>query len=324
MSDILVTGGAGYVGSHVVYELLKENYKVVTIDNLQKGHKESVLGGEFILGDLADSELLDEIFDNYSIDAVVHMAADSLVGESMEKPDKYYKNNVINGLNLLEAMRRHNVSNFVFSSTAAVYGDPEEMPITESCPKAPTSVYGHSKLVFEEMLLNYERAYGIRSISLRYFNAAGADLSGKIGENHDPETHLIPIVLQAALGVRDKVDIYGTDYDTRDGTCIRDYIHVTDLAKAHILTLEALKSGAKSCSYNLGNERGTSVKEVIDMCRKVTGKDIVADPAPRRPGDPSVLVASSARIKEELGWNPRYGDIETIVESAWKWHKGTI
>lgn len=318
--SILITGGAGYIGSHVVKELLGLSYDVIVIDNLQKGHRESVLGGRFVVGDLADKDLLDEIFSENKIDAVMHFAADSLVGESMTNPTKYYTNNVVNGLNLLEAMRRYGVNKMVFSSTAAVYGDPEEIPITEDCPKNPTSVYGHSKLVFEDILMNYEKAYGICSISLRYFNAAGADLSGAIGEKHEPETHLIPIVLQVALGLREHVEIYGTDYDTPDGTCIRDYIHVTDLADAHILALNALRDGAESRAYNLGNEKGFSVKEVIEMCRKVTKKNIPVVNAPRRPGDPAVLVASSKRIREDLGWEPRYGDLETIVESAWKWH----
>jgi UDP-glucose 4-epimerase len=318
--SILITGGAGYIGSHVLKELLDMSFDAVVIDNLQKGHRESLLGGMFVFGDLADTDLLDEVFSTNNIEAVMHFAADSLVGESMMNPAKYYSNNVVNGLNLLEAMRKHGVDKIVFSSTAAVYGDPSETPITEDCPRNPTSVYGHSKLMFEDILKNYERAYGICSVSLRYFNAAGADLSGVIGEKHNPETHLIPIVLQVALGLRDHVDIYGTNYDTPDGTCIRDYIHVTDLAKAHILALTALKDGIKSCVYNLGNEKGFSVKEVIEMCHKVTKKDIPAVNAERRPGDPAILVASSKRIHEDLRWEPRYGDLETIVESAWKWH----
>lgn len=320
--NILVTGGAGYVGSHVVEELLKiRQHKIVVLDNLQKGHRESLLGGEFIKGDLADTNLLDQIFAKHGIEAVVHMAADSLVGESVEHPDKYFNNNVTNGLNLLNAMVRYDARYIVFSSTAAVYGEPIETPITEEHPQVPTNPYGESKLFFERIMARYDRAYGLKAISLRYFNAAGASPSGAIGEDHRPESHLIPIILQVALGVRDKVIIFGTDYDTSDGTCVRDYIHVTDLAKAHLLALDALAGGAESNVYNLGNGEGFSVREVIDMVEKVVGKPITHSEGARRAGDPAVLVASSHKIMRELGWQPEYHDLETIVQTAWDWHR---
>ena len=320
--NILVTGGAGYVGSHVVEELLKTgDHRVVILDNLQKGHRESLLGGEFIEGDLADTSLLYRIFAQHDIEAVVHMAADSLVGESVQHPDKYFHNNVTNGLNLLNAMVRHSARYIVFSSTAAVYGEPIATPITEEHPQAPTNPYGESKLFFERIMARYDHAYGLRHISLRYFNAAGASPSGKIGEDHRPETHLIPIILEVALGQREHVTICGTDYDTPDGTCVRDYIHVGDLAAAHLLALEALAEGAESSVYNLGNGEGFSVREVIDMVEKVVGKPIAREEGERRPGDPAVLVASSQRIIQELGWRPKYHDLETIVETAWFWHK---
>lgn len=319
--NILVTGGAGYIGSHVVKELLETEHQVITYDNLQKGHQDAVLGGEFVKGDLADKELLAETFVKYDVDAVIHLAADSLVGESMEKPSKYYHNNTINSLNLLEVMLEHDVKNIVFSSTAAVYGEVEEVPITEDLAKEPTNVYGRSKLFFEKMMQDYDQAYGLKFVSLRYFNASGADESGEIGEDHTPETHLIPIVLQKALGQRDKLAIFGTDYPTRDGTCIRDYIHVTDLAQAHILAVEALAEGKDSAIYNLGNGDGYSVKEVIDTASKVVGEEIEAVEGERRAGDPATLIASSEKIQAELGWEPKYGDLETIIATAWQWHK---
>ena len=256
------------------------------------------------------------------IQGVIHLAADSLVGESMEKPGKYYRNNVANGLNLLEAMVKNGVKYIVFSSTAAVYGEPEEVPITESHPTHPENTYGESKLFFEKIMKRYDQIHGLKYVSLRYFNAAGADLSGQIGEAHDPETHLIPIVLEKALGIRDKLYIFGTDYPTKDGTCIRDYIHVEDLAAAHILAIEGLAAGLESRIYNLGNGEGYSVKEVIEVAEEVTGKKIEADIRERRAGDPAVLVASSEKIKKELGWQPLYPDLKTIIESAWRWHQG--
>lgn len=322
MKNILVTGGAGYIGSHIGKKLAEAGYNVIVLDNLSKGHREAVLKGKLIVGDLADMDLLDRIMKEEEIEGVIHLAADSLVGESMEKPGKYYRNNVANGLNLLEAMVNNGVKYIVFSSTAAVYGEPEEIPITEEHPTNPENTYGESKLFFEKMLKRYDEIHGLKYVSLRYFNAAGADLSGQIGEAHDPETHLIPIVLQKALGIRDKLYIFGDDYPTKDGTCIRDYIHVEDLADAHILAVEALAEGMESRVYNLGNGEGYSVKEVIEVAEEVVGKEIDAEIAERRPGDPAVLVASSDKIKRELGWKPLYPDLRTIIESAWRWHKG--
>ena len=322
MKNILVTGGAGYIGSHIGKKLAEAGYNVIVLDNLSKGHREAVLKGKLIVGDLADMDLLDRIMKEEEIEGVIHLAADSLVGESMEKPGKYYRNNVANGLNLLEAMVNNGVKYIVFSSTAAVYGEPEEIPITEEHPTNPENTYGESKLFFEKMLKRYDEIHGLKYVSLRYFNAAGADLSGQIGEAHDPETHLIPIVLQKALGIREKLYIFGDDYPTKDGTCIRDYIHVEDLADAHILAVEALVKGMESRVYNLGNGEGYSVKEVIEVAEEVVGKEIDAEIAERRPGDPAVLVASSDKIKRELGWKPLYPDLRTIIESAWRWHKG--
>ncbi len=319
--NILVTGGAGYVGSHVVKELLETDQRVITVDNLNKGHREAVLGGEFYHCDLADYQELHKIFSRHEIEAVIHLAADSLVGESVETPHKYYQNNLAAGLNLLEVMLEFSVKKLVFSSTAAVYGEPRNIPIQESDPGEPTNPYGRSKLFYEKILGDYDRAYELKFISLRYFNAAGADTSGQIGEDHDPETHLIPLVLQTALGRRQQLEIYGTDYDTRDGTCIRDYIHITDLARAHILAVEDLEKRDESSIYNLGSGDGFSVREVIDTARKVTGREIPAVPAEKRPGDPPVLIASSEKIREELGWQRCYDDLETIITTAWKWHK---
>ncbi len=317
---VMVTGGAGYIGSHVVKALLGSGYEVLVLDNLDKGHREAVVGGDFIEGDLADKELLDDIFSGHDIEGVIHLAAHSLVGESMEDPGKYYDNNVSRGLNLLEAMINNEVEYMVFSSTAAVYGEPEEIPITEEHPLQPTSVYGESKLFYEKILKRYDQIHGLQYTSLRYFNAAGADPRGEIGEAHEPETHLIPIVLQTVLGKRDELYIFGDDYPTRDGTCIRDYIHVNDLARCHILALEALIEGMPSRIYNLGNGEGYSVREVIKTAEKVTGQKIDAKIGKRRPGDPAALVASAEKAKEELDWKPEYPDLESIIESAWNWH----
>lgn len=319
--NILVTGGAGYIGSHVLKILLKAEHNVVTIDNLQKGHKEAVTGGEFIKGDLADRDLLNKIISENDIEAVIHLAADSLVGESMEDPGKYYQNNVANGLNLLEAVVNNNVQYIVFSSTAAVYGEPKKIPIRENHPTNPTNTYGESKLFFEKILKRYNDIYNLKYISLRYFNAAGADLDTEIGEAHNPETHLIPLVLQAALGIRDKIYIFGDDYSTRDGSCIRDYIHVNDLADAHLLAVEALLAGNESSIYNLGNGEGYSVKEVIDTVKEVTGRDFKVEVSKRRDGDPAVLIASSEKIIDELNWQPKYPELEKIISTAWNWHK---
>ena len=319
--NILVTGGAGYIGSHVLKALLKEGHQVITLDNLQKGYKEAVTGGKFIEGDLADEKLLNKIMKEDEIEGVIHLAADSLVGESMEKPGKYYMNNFANGINLLEAMINNDVKNIVFSSTAAVYGEPDEIPIKENNKTEPTSTYGESKLFFEKALKRYDDTYGLKYASLRYFNAAGADPEGEIGEAHDPETHLIPIVLQTALGIRDKIYIFGDDYPTNDGSCIRDYIHVNDLAAAHVLALEALAEGKESSIYNLGNGEGYSVKEVIDTVKEVTGRDFEVEVSERRAGDPAVLIASSDKIQKELDWQPKYTELEKIISTAWQWHK---
>lgn len=320
--SILVCGGAGYIGSHTVYELIKQGYQVVVIDNLQTGHKEVVHSEAiFYQGDMRDAKFLDEVFSKEKIDAVIHFAANSLVGESMTDPYKYYENNVYGTLKLLEAMRNHNVKRIVFSSTAAVYGEPKNIPILETDPTEPTNAYGETKLAMEKMFKWFDKAHGIKYISLRYFNVAGADISGEIGEDHNPETHLIPLVLQVPLNKREYISIYGDDYDTPDGTCIRDYIHVTDLANAHILALERLLNGSDSDVFNLGNGQGFSVKEIIEAARKVTGHPIPAKVVARRPGDPARLVASNKKAIEVLGWKIQYPNIEDIIASAWKFHQ---
>jgi UDP-glucose 4-epimerase len=312
---VVVTGGAGYIGSVVSEQLVSDGHEVVVYDNLSKGHRDAVVAGaRFVEGDLHDAQKLRETLNG--IDAVIHMAAFSLVGESVEAPSKYYHNNVVAGLVLLDAMRDCGVKRIVFSSTAATYGEPEAQPIVESAPANPTNPYGESKLAFEKAMHWYERAYGLRYASLRYFNAAGA--SEQCGEDHDPETHIIPITLQVAAGKRSHVEIYGDDYPTEDGTCVRDYIHVIDLARAHILALGVLNE--RSAIYNLGcGGDGYSVREVIDTARRVTGKDIPVRMGPRRPGDPAVLIASSDKIKSELGWQPQFQDLGVIIESAWRW-----
>ncbi|MDK2888367.1 MAG: UDP-glucose 4-epimerase [Thermoanaerobacter sp.] len=321
---VLVTGGAGYIGSHTVKELLRAGYKVTVLDNLFRGHRSAMQllrGADFIQGDIADRELVVELLKNRDIRAVMHFAALSLVGESVANPSLYYQNNVIKGLSLLEAVREAGVPYFIFSSTAAVYGEPEQVPIEENHALRPTNPYGATKLAFEEALRWYDKAYGIKYICLRYFNATGADPDGELGEDHRPETHLIPLVLKAALGIYPGVTVFGTDYPTPDGTCVRDYIHVTDLAAAHVLALQALEGGLPSAVYNLGNERGYSVREVIEVACRVTGRNIPVKEGDRRPGDPAVLVASSRRIRKELGWRPRYGDLETIIGTAWEWYR---
>lgn len=319
---VLVTGGAGYIGSHTVHELVRDNNTVIVYDNLSKGHQAAVPSGvKFVHGDIRNRELLTQTLQENDIEAVVHFAADSLVGESMQQPAKYYHNNVVATLALLDTMRECGVGKIVFSSTAAVYGEPEKWPITEDMPTCPTNVYGRTKLVIEGMLADFAMAYGIKYVSLRYFNAAGALEGGAIGEDHAPETHLIPLILKTALGQRDAIGIYGTDYPTPDGTCIRDYIHVTDLAAAHVLALKYLVNGGDSRIYNLGSETGFSVREVINKAKLVTGVDFAVQEMVRRAGDPAVLVASSARIKKELGWNPKTSDLITIISTAWKWHR---
>ena len=318
---VLVTGGAGYIGSHCVAALLARGERVVVVDNLSQGHRAAVLGGTLCVGDLRDASFLDDVFRGHDVESVVHFAAHSLVGESMRDPAKYYHNNVYGTLCLLEAMRRHGVGRIVFSSTAAVYGEPETVPIPESAATRPTNAYGATKLAIEEMMRWFDAAYGIRYISLRYFNAAGAHEGGAIGEDHNPETHLVPIVLAVALGKRPHVEIYGDDYPTADGTCVRDYIHVDDLAEAHLLALDRLRAGAGSGVYNLGTGRGYSVREIIETARRVTGHPIPAVVTARRPGDPAVLIASSEKARRELGWRPRRESVEDVVRSAWRWHR---
>lgn len=316
-----MTGGAGYIGSHTALALLEQNRETVIIDSLYQGHKAAIHGGVFYKGDLRDEALLDRIFTEHQIEGVIHFAANSLVGESMKDPGKYYNNNVYGTLCLLEAMVKHGVRAIVFSSTAAVYGEPETVPIKETAPTNPTNAYGETKLAMERMIHWFESAHGLKYVSLRYFNAAGAHPSGKIGEDHDPETHLIPLILQVALGKRESISIFGGDYPTPDGTCIRDYIHVCDLADAHLLAVDHLIQGGDSGIYNLGNGKGFSVKEVIEIAREVTGHPIPAKMEPRRAGDPAVLVASSDKCKSELGWKPVRTDLKTIIQDAWNWHQ---
>jgi len=314
---VLVTGGAGYIGSVVTEQLVSDGHSVVVYDNLVKGHAQALVdGAEFVEGDLIEGDKLNQTLSDNRIEAVIHMAAFSLVGESCENPAKYYNNNTVAGLVLLDAMLACDVKKIVFSSTAAVYGEPEEQPIAETAPTNPTNPYGETKLAFERAMHWYEQSHLLRFASLRYFNAAGA--TEECGEDHDPESHLIPITLQAATGKRPHVEIYGDDYPTPDGTCIRDYIHVVDLARAHILALDVLED--RSAIYNLGcGGDGYSVRDVIETARRVTGKDIPVRVGPRRPGDPAVLIASSDRIKRELGWAPQFQDLELIVQSAWNW-----
>lgn len=318
---ILVTGGAGYIGSHTVAALLERGDEVVVIDHLGQGHREAVLGGKLYVGDIRDRELLSRIFAENEIEAVIHFAANSLVGESMTNPAKYYNNNVYGTLQLLEAMNEHGVKRMVFSSTAATYGEPERTPIMENDRTEPTNAYGETKLAMEKMMHWFDVAHGIKHVALRYFNAAGAHPSGKIGEDHDPETHLIPLILQVALDQRSHISIFGDDYPTADGTCIRDYIHVMDLADAHLRAVDHLIAGKDSTVYNLGSGNGFSVKEVIEVARQVTGHPIKAVVESRRAGDPAVLVASSEKIQAELGWQPQYMKLETIIADAWQWHK---
>jgi UDP-glucose 4-epimerase len=320
MSTILITGGAGYIGSHVAKELLHQGHRVIVYDNLQTGHRKATKDALFIEGDLASQETLKKIFQSHSIDSVMHFAADCQVGESVENPLKYFNNNIKNSLQLLEIMMEFNTRKLIFSSSAAVYGEPKKIPIPEEHPCLPVNPYGETKWIFEKVLQGLHEAEKLDYISLRYFNAAGADPEGELGEDHSPETHLIPICLKAAL-TGNAIPIYGTDYDTPDGTCIRDYVHVTDLALAHILALQKLEQGRSSGIYNLGNGNGYSVKEVVDAIRKTTKKKVPTVESPRRPGDPPRLVASSVKIRDELGWTPTYPDLETIVETAWRWHR---
>lgn len=317
---VLVTGGAGYIGSHAVAALLEKGEQVVVVDNLGQGHRSAVLGGKLYVGDLRDSEFLSKVFAENEIDGVIHFAANSLVGESMQDPAKYYHNNVYGTLCLLEQMQKSGVKRIVFSSTAATYGEPERIPIDEFDRTLPTNTYGETKLAMERMIRWFDVAHGIKYVSLRYFNAAGAHEGGRIGEDHSPESHLVPLVLQVALGQRAHISVFGDDYPTEDGTCIRDYIHVSDLADAHLLALDRLRNDGESGIFNLGSGQGYSVKQVIDVARKVTGHEIPAKYEPRRAGDPAALVASSARARQELGWAPRRDRLEDIIASAWQWH----
>lgn len=318
---VLVCGGAGYIGSHINKQLHIEGYETVVFDNLVYGHREAVKWGKFEQGDLSNIEDIERVFNKYSIEAVFHFAAYAYVGESVAEPEKYYYNNVSNTLNLLKVMREHGCRKIIFSSTCATYGEPERVPITEDMPQNPINPYGATKLMMERILKDYYRAYGIEFVVLRYFNAAGADPEGEIGESHDPETHIIPLVLDAASGRREDIKVFGTDYETLDGSCVRDYIHVYDLATAHLLALHYLEQGKESDFFNLGNELGTSVLQVIDSVKKVTGREFKVTLTDRRPGDPAVLVGSSRKAQEILGWEPIYKDIDKIVEHAWKWHE---
>ena len=321
--SILVTGGAGYIGSHTVKALQIAGYEVIVFDNLVHGHRylvENVLGAKLIVGDLKDLALLNKVFDKYTITAVIHFAAFAYVGESVIKPAKYYSNNFIGTFTLLEAMRLASVDKIVFSSTCATYGIPQITPIPEDHPQKPINPYGKSKLMVEEMLEDFGRAYGLKSVCFRYFNAAGADPEGLLGEDHSPETHLIPLVLLTALGIRSSISIFGTDYPTPDGTCVRDYIHVSDLAQAHVLGLDYLLQGNQSEIFNLGNGNGFSVREVIEAAEVVTNRQITVVECDRRPGDPPILVGGSNKAREVLGWKPRYTDIEQIITHAWQWH----
>ncbi len=318
---VLVVGGAGYIGSHVVLELQQAGHDVYVLDNLQTGHREAVATAPFFPGDIADNELLSRLISEHRIEAAVHLAADSTVGLSMQDPGIFFNNNVGKGALFLDTLVKTGVKILVFSSSAAVYGSPDNMPIKESHPLNPVNVYGSTKIMFEEMMHWYEKIYGLRWMALRYFNAAGAAPGYGIGEDHNPETHLIPIILQTILGQRQELQIFGNDYPTPDGTCIRDYIHVADLSRAHVLGLEALSAGEAGGVYNLGNGQGFSVREVVRVCEAVTGQKIAAGISPRRFGDPPVLVASAEKIKSELGWVPQYPDLESIAASAWEWHR---
>ncbi len=318
---ILVIGGAGYIGSHMVMDLLRAGYPTVILDNLSRGHRELLPGGDFVHGDMGNPQDLRAVFARYPVKAVMHFAAHSLVGESVEQPLAYYRNNVANTITLLEEMERANISHFIFSSTAAVYGEPVSTPIAEDHPCAPTNPYGATKLAVERLLAEVSHANGMTFSILRYFNAAGADHSGKIGERHQPETHLIPLVLQVATGERESIKIFGDDYPTPDGTCLRDYVHVSDLTRAHLLALEHLLAGGANTTYNLGNSSGYSVRQIIDTARAITGHAIPAETVARRAGDPAVLIADSSKIRRELGWQPAYEDVGDIIRSAWVWHQ---
>lgn len=318
---ILVVGGAGYIGSHCLYALRNEDIDAIAFDNLSQGHRESVGSTPLIVGDILNTADLEHVFANHEIDVVMHFAASISVGESVREPAKYWHNNVLGVHNVLDAMRKHSVKKFVFSSTAAIFGEPEQVPIDEAHGKAPVNPYGQTKLTVERMLSDYDTAYGLKSVCLRYFNAAGAAPDGSIGEDHEPEEHLVPLAIRAAQGLRPALKVFGSDYPTPDGSCVRDYIHVLDIASAHMMAAKHLQSGGDSRAYNLGNGQGYSVKQVIDVVGKVTGLPVPHEMADRRPGDPAVLVASSAKIRTDWGWQPNYPELEQIVNTAWTWHK---
>ncbi len=321
LPKVLVVGGAGYIGSHMVKYLDKMGAVITVLDNLSTGHRDLITAGEFIEGDLGDEALLNSVFERRDIDVVMHFAASSLVAESVADPLKYYTNNISRTASLLSAMQRHDIKHFIFSSTAAVYGEPDELPITENTSTNPSNPYGATKLAVERMLRDCDTGFGLKSICLRYFNACGADDSATIGERHQPETHLIPLVLQVAAGLREHISVFGHDYETEDGTCIRDYIHVNDLAQAHYQAMMKLLNGAESITYNLGNSAGFSVRQVVEQARMVTAKEIKVVEAARRRGDPAVLVADSAKARRELGWQPQYESLSTMIASAWAWHQ---
>lgn len=320
MLNVLVVGGAGFIGSHMVKMLGRQACRVTTLDDLSSGHRDAVLCGDFVQGDMADRALLDAVLSR-GFDAVMHFASFIQVGESVLNPAKYYQNNVVKTLALLDAMRAHGVPRFIFSSTAAIFGEPQYAPMDEAHPQQPLNPYGRSKQMVEQVLADYGQAYGLRSVSLRYFNAAGADPEGQLGERHEPETHLIPLALQVAAGRRPHLQVFGRDYDTPDGTCVRDYVHVEDLCSAHALALQALMTGAGAASqaYNLGSGHGFSVQEVIDTAQLVSGRAIAVHDSPRRAGDPSHLVADPTLARQQLGWQPRHTELRTLVEHAWRW-----
>lgn len=318
---ILIVGGAGYIGSHINKELTKEGYKTVVFDNLGSGHKELVKWGEFVQGDLKNIEEIRSVFKKYPIEIVLHFSAFKAVGESVIDPQKYYQNNVSNTLNLLRVMLENGVKKFIFSSTAATYGDPKYIPLDENHPQNPINPYGESKLMVEHIIRDYSKAYDFRYVSLRYFNACGADLDGEIGEWQGSGLNLIPLVLDAAIGAKEDIKVFGTDYETKDGTCVRDYIHVYDLATAHVLALKYLLNDGKSDCFNLGNGKGFSVKEVVKMAKKITGVDFKVTETGRREGDPPILLADATKAQKILGWKTKYPDLETIISSAWRWHQ---
>lgn len=318
---ILVMGGAGYIGSHMLMRLREAGVDHLVFDNFEQGHRGALGGSPFVEGDLRNADDLERVFAAHEIDLVMHFAAYISVGESVREPSKYWRNNTAGVLTLLDAMRAHGVEKFVFSSTAAIFGEPHYVPIDEAHPKNPTNPYGQTKLAVERMLDEFDAAYGLKSVCLRYFNAAGADPEGRIGEDHDPEEHLIPVAMLAALGKRPPMKIFGDDYDTPDGTCVRDYIHILDLAQAHLRAVEHLRAGGDSRRYNLGNGQGFSVKEILETTSRVIGIPVPHEMGPRRPGDPAKLVASSAKVRTEWGWAPRYTSIEEIIETAWNWHR---